>query len=74
MGRAPRTPGTARKARLVAALAGILEAAKGEGRETRYTVTPEPLEEAVEWIVQAGGEWDERLARLGTYVAGDRSL
>jgi hypothetical protein len=27
----------------------------------------------VAWIVQAGGEWDDRLARLGTYVAGDRS-
>ena len=55
------------------AAAGLV-ASKREGRETRYTVTPEPLEEAVEWIVQAGGEWDERLARLGTYVAGDRSL
>jgi DNA-binding transcriptional ArsR family regulator len=48
-----------------------LVASRREGRETRYTVTPEPLEEAVEWIVRAGGEWDERLARLGTYVAAD---
>ena len=45
-----------------------------EGRETRYTVTPEPLEQAVAWIVQAGGEWDDRLARLGTYVAADRGV
>jgi len=44
-----------------------------EGRETRYTVTPEPLEQAVAWIVQAGGEWDDRLARLGSYVATDRT-
>jgi hypothetical protein len=47
-------------------------ASRREGRETRYTVTPEPLEDAVAWIVQAGGEWDERLARLGSYVATDR--
>jgi DNA-binding transcriptional ArsR family regulator len=43
-----------------------------EGRETRYRITPEPLEDAVAWIVQAGGEWDARLARLGAYVGGDR--
>ena len=54
------------------AAAGLV-ASRREGRETRYTVTPEPLEEAVAWIVQAGGEWDDRLARLSTYVAGDRS-
>ena len=36
-------------------------------------MTPEPLEQAVAWIVQTGGEWDDRLARLSTYVAGDRS-
>ncbi len=41
-----------------------------QGRETRYRITPEPLE--VAWIVQAGGEWDDRLARLGAYVGGDR--
>ena len=54
------------------AAAGLV-ASRREGRETRYTVTPEPLEQAVAWIVQAGGEWDDRLARLSTYVAGDRS-
>ena len=43
-----------------------------EGRETRYRITPEPLEDAVAWIVQAGGEWDARLARLAAYVGGDR--
>jgi ArsR family transcriptional regulator, cadmium/lead-responsive transcriptional repressor len=53
------------------ASAGLV-ASRREGRETRYTVTPEPLEDAVAWIVQAGGEWDERLARLGSYVATDR--
>jgi DNA-binding transcriptional ArsR family regulator len=53
------------------ASAGLV-ASRREGRETRYTVTPEPLEDAVAWIVQAGGEWDERLARLGSYVTTDR--
>jgi DNA-binding transcriptional ArsR family regulator len=53
------------------AAAGLV-APRREGRETRYTVTPEPLEQAVTWIVQAGGEWDDRLARLSRYVAGDR--
>ena len=43
-----------------------------EGRETRYRITPEPLEDAVAWIVQAGGEWDARLARLSAYVGDDR--
>jgi hypothetical protein len=26
----------------------------------------------VAWIVQAGGEWDDRLARLSAYVGADR--
>ena len=51
--------------------AGLVQGRR-EGRETRYTVRPEPLEQAVEWIVETGAEWDERLARLGGYVAGDR--
>ena len=55
------------------AAAGLV-ASRREGRETRYTVTPEPLEQAVAWIVQAGGEWDDRLARLGSYVATDRAV
>jgi DNA-binding transcriptional ArsR family regulator len=46
-----------------------LVASRREGREMRYTVTPEPLEQAVAWIVRAGAEWDERLARLGGYAA-----
>jgi len=34
------------------------------GREVRYAFTPEPLEEAVGWIVGVGAQWDRRLARL----------
>lgn len=34
------------------------------GRERRYTLTPEPLEDAVRWMTEVGGAWDTRLARL----------
>ena len=45
------------------ARAGLVEAHR-EGRETRYTLTPAPLAEAMEWMAEAGGFWDRRLARL----------
>jgi DNA-binding transcriptional ArsR family regulator len=35
------------------------------GREVRYTVTPEPLSEAVSWMAEVGGQWDRRLEVLG---------
>jgi DNA-binding transcriptional ArsR family regulator len=44
--------------------AGLLRASRS-GRETRYEVTPGPLEEAVAWMVAVGAQWDERLAALG---------
>ena len=44
--------------------AGLLRATRA-GRETRYEVTPEPLEEAVAWMVDVGARWDDRLAALG---------
>lgn len=34
------------------------------GREIRYSVTPGPLTDVVRWVVEVGGAWDERLARL----------
>ena len=34
------------------------------GRDVRYRVTPEPLTEAMGWMAQVGGRWDERLDRL----------
>jgi DNA-binding transcriptional ArsR family regulator len=45
--------------------AGLVQARR-EGRETRYTLTPAPLAEAMEWMAAVGAEWDERLARLAT--------
>jgi hypothetical protein len=29
-------------------------------------VTPEPLTEAVSWMAEVAGQWDDRLARLTT--------
>ena len=46
------------------AAAGLLHATR-TGRETRYEVTPGPLEEAVAWMVEVGARWDDRLAALG---------
>ena len=53
-------------AKQLAALAdaGLLRATRS-GRETRYSVTPEPLGDAVGWMVEVGAQWDDRLARLG---------
>ncbi len=43
--------------------AGLLDRERS-GREVRYTVTPAPLTDAVSWITEVGGQWDERMARL----------
>jgi DNA-binding transcriptional ArsR family regulator len=48
--------------------AGLLQATRS-GRETRYEVTPEPLGEAVAWMVDVGARWDERLAALSRSLA-----
>ena len=42
--------------------AGLLERERA-GREVRYRVTPAPLSDAVSWMAEVGGQWDERLAR-----------
>jgi len=41
------------------------------GREKRYTLTPEPLEELDQWIEKIGAKWDERLLRLKTLLEHD---
>jgi DNA-binding transcriptional ArsR family regulator len=35
-----------------------------EGREMRYSLTPAPLAEAMDWMAAVGAQWDERLAKL----------
>ena len=49
--------------------AGLLRATRS-GRETRYAVTPEPLGDAVDWMVEVGAAWDDRLTRLGRTLRG----
>jgi DNA-binding transcriptional ArsR family regulator len=43
--------------------AGLVEPRRA-GRETRYHLTPEPLEDAMAWMAEVGGAWDARLTRL----------
>jgi DNA-binding transcriptional ArsR family regulator len=43
--------------------AGLVDRTRA-GREVRYRVTPEPMSDAVSWIAEVGGQWDERLAAL----------
>ena len=43
--------------------AGLVEPRR-EGRETKYTVTPAPLMDAMDWMAEVGAAWDTRLARL----------
>ena len=47
--------------------------ARREGRETRYRPTPAPLSEAISWMAEIGGAWDERLAALERQVARRRA-
>jgi DNA-binding transcriptional ArsR family regulator len=48
-----------------------LVAARREGREIRYEITPAPLTAAMDWMVDVGGRWDERLARLAARAQRD---
>jgi DNA-binding transcriptional ArsR family regulator len=53
--------------------AGLVDAAR-DGREVRYRATPEPLAEAVAWMLDTGLRWDRRLERLREQLdAGRRS-
>ena len=49
--------------------AGLLGVTR-EGREVRYRLRAEPLEEAAGWLATVGGEWDSRLARLRRVAQG----
>ena len=52
--------------------AGLVDRERS-GREVRYTVTPEPLSDAVSWMAAVGGQWDDRLRVLETQLGGARS-
>jgi DNA-binding transcriptional ArsR family regulator len=47
--------------------AGLVERQKA-GREARYRLTPEPLEDAAAWIAGVGAAWDERLTALRRHL------
>src|SRR5690606_25464413 len=34
------------------------------GRSVTYTATPEPLAEAIAWMIEASPQWDRRMGRL----------
>lgn len=57
---------------LAALAAAGLVSAERAGRETRYRVTPAPLDEAVAWMTEVGARWDERLEALRRHLAGGR--
>lgn len=41
-----------------------LVAARRAGRETRFSPTPAPMSEAIDWMASLGARWDDRLAAL----------
>jgi DNA-binding transcriptional ArsR family regulator len=43
------------------------------GREKRYALTPEPLNELEQWLKLLNAKWDERLLRLKSLVENDHS-
>ena len=47
--------------------AGLVASAR-EGREVRYRLTPRPMADAISWIGDVGGTWDERLSRLTRHL------
>ncbi|MFN8150690.1 MAG: metalloregulator ArsR/SmtB family transcription factor [Solirubrobacterales bacterium] len=44
--------------------AAELVSTERRGRETRYTLRPEPLREVTRWVDAVGDEWTDRLSRL----------
>jgi hypothetical protein len=50
--------------------AGLVDAAR-EGREVKYAIRPEPLSDAIAWMMRAGAQWDRRLERL-SHVLGKK--
>ena len=64
-GELPMTRQAVAKHLVALSSAGLVESRRA-GRETRYTLTPAPLVDAMQWMTAVGAEWDERLARLAT--------
>jgi DNA-binding transcriptional ArsR family regulator len=62
-GRLPMTRQAIAKHLAVLDRAGLVHAER-VGRETRYRLAPDPLDDADRWIRETGAAWDARLARL----------
>jgi DNA-binding transcriptional ArsR family regulator len=55
-------------------LAGAgLVAARRSGREVLYRPTPAPMTDALAWMAEVGGQWDDRLAALEQQLARGRA-
>jgi ArsR family transcriptional regulator, cadmium/lead-responsive transcriptional repressor len=52
--------------------AGLVEAS-GETRRRSYRLTPAPLSDAMDWMIEVGSAWDSRLERLRRVVDGAES-
>jgi DNA-binding transcriptional ArsR family regulator len=48
--------------------AGLVRASRS-GREARYALTPEPMDDAARWMEQVGAAWDARLRWLDAHLA-----
>ena len=48
-----------------------LVAGRRQGREVRYAVRPDRLDDAARWLAARAAEWDTRLARLKTLAESD---
>lgn len=48
-----------------------LVSSKKVGRETRYRLTPEPLQELNEWLAYFELYWDNKLSALKNFVESD---
>ena len=51
--------------------AGLVESAR-TGRETHYSLTPQPLDDAMAWMERIGEQWDERLGHLREHLSSSR--
>jgi DNA-binding transcriptional ArsR family regulator len=52
------------------AAAGLVKGTRA-GRETRYRLTPEPLDSAAAWLAGVGDAWDGRLEALARLAAAE---
>ena len=49
-----------------------LVASDARGRGARFRLTPRPMTDAMRWMADVGGEWDDRLEALRTHLARRR--